>query len=76
MMSAKRHTKTVCRGLFLRVVCRHDMPFLEKIADITMSGRHVADMSATFPAKLGNKIRPLLQLYLKQACVDLLPTTY
>jgi hypothetical protein len=28
------------------------MPFLEKIADITMSGRHVADMSATFPAKL------------------------
>ena len=50
-MSAKRHTKTVCRGLFLRVVCRRDMPFLEKIADITMLGRHVGDMSATFPAK-------------------------
>jgi hypothetical protein len=28
------------------------MPFLEKIADITMSGQHVGDMSATFPAKL------------------------
>ena len=42
MMSAKRHTKTVCRGLFLRVVCRRDMPFLEKIADITMSGRHAS----------------------------------
>jgi len=27
------------------------MPFLEKTADITMSGRHVGDMSATFPAK-------------------------
>ena len=51
MMSAKRHTKTVCRGLLLRVVCRRDMPFLEKIADITMSGRHVGNMSATFPAK-------------------------
>ena len=38
---AKRNTKTVCPGLFLRVVCRRDMPFLEKIANITMSGRHV-----------------------------------
>jgi hypothetical protein len=27
------------------------MPFLEKLADITVSGRHVGDMSATFPAK-------------------------
>ena len=28
------------------------MPFLEKSADIAVSGRHVADMLATFPAKL------------------------
>jgi hypothetical protein len=28
------------------------MPFLEKLADIAVSGRHVGDMSATFPAKL------------------------
>jgi hypothetical protein len=28
------------------------MPFLGKIADITMSGRHVGNMSATFPAKV------------------------
>ena len=55
MMSAKQHTKTVCRGLFLRVVCRRNMPFLEKIADITMSGRHVGDMAATFPTKFVNK---------------------
>jgi len=27
------------------------MPFLEKIADITVLGRHVGNMSATFPAK-------------------------
>ena len=27
------------------------MPFLEKLADIAVSGRHVGDMSATFPAK-------------------------
>ena len=52
MVSAKRHTKAVCRGLFFHVLCRHDMPFLEKTADITMSGRHVGDMSATFPAKI------------------------
>ena len=51
MVLAKRHTKAVCRGLFLCVLCCHDMPFLEKTADITMSGRHVGDMSATFPAK-------------------------
>jgi hypothetical protein len=38
-------------GLFLHVLCRRDMPFLEKLADIAMSGRHVGDMSATFPAK-------------------------
>jgi hypothetical protein len=40
-MLAKQHTKTVCWGLFLRVVCRRDMPFLEKIANITMSGRDI-----------------------------------
>jgi hypothetical protein len=28
------------------------MPFLEKLADIGVSGRHVGNMSATFPAKL------------------------
>jgi hypothetical protein len=28
--------------------------FWKKIADITMSGRHVGDMSATFPAKTIN----------------------
>jgi hypothetical protein len=27
------------------------MPFLEKLADIAVSGRHVGNMSATFPAK-------------------------
>jgi hypothetical protein len=27
------------------------MPVLEKLADIAVSGRHVGDMSATFPAK-------------------------
>jgi len=27
------------------------MPFLEKLADITMLGQHAGDMSATFPAK-------------------------
>jgi hypothetical protein len=32
------------------------MPFLEKLADITVSGRHVGDMSATFPAKRGKLI--------------------
>ena len=58
-MSAKRHTNTVCRGLFLRVVCLRDMPFLEKLADIAVSGRHVGDMLATIPAKADAK-RPLL----------------
>jgi hypothetical protein len=28
------------------------MPFLEKLADIAVSGRHVGNMSATFPAKV------------------------
>jgi hypothetical protein len=34
------------------------MPFLEKTADITMSGRHVGDMSATFPAKVDTVVSP------------------
>jgi hypothetical protein len=38
-------------GLFLHVLCRCDMPFLEKLADIAVSRRHVVDMLATFPAK-------------------------
>jgi hypothetical protein len=41
----------VCRGLFLLVVCCRDMPFLEKLADIAVSGWHVGNMSATFAAK-------------------------
>ena len=36
--------KNVCRGLFLRVVCCRNMPFLEKLADIAMLGRHVGDI--------------------------------
>ena len=40
------------RQPFAHVACRADMPFLKKLADITVSGRHVADMAATFPAKL------------------------
>jgi hypothetical protein len=28
------------------------MPFLEKLANIAVSGQHVGDMSATFPAKI------------------------
>jgi hypothetical protein len=31
------------------------MPFLEKLANIAVSGRHVGDMSATFPAKAARK---------------------
>ena len=57
----------VCRGLFSHVLCRRDMPFLEKLADIAVSGRHVADMSATFPAK-----RPSLGFFCFTANVLLL----
>ncbi len=32
-------------------LCRHDRGILAKCADIWLSGRHVADMSATFSAK-------------------------
>jgi hypothetical protein len=42
----------VCRGLFLHVLCRGDMPFLEKLANIAVLWRHVGDMLATFPAKI------------------------
>jgi hypothetical protein len=39
-------------GLFFHVLCRGDMSFLEKLADIWRCRRHFGDMSATFPAKL------------------------
>ena len=32
-------------------LCRHDRSMSAKCADIWLFGRHVADMSATFPAK-------------------------
>jgi hypothetical protein len=32
-------------------LCRHDLADSAKSADFWLSGRHVADMSATFPAK-------------------------
>ena len=51
-LSAVIDMNWVWRGLFFHVLCRCDMPFLEKLADITVSGRHVGDMSATFPAKV------------------------
>jgi len=33
-------------------LCRHDLAESAKSADFWLSGRHVADMPATFPAKL------------------------
>ena len=33
-------------------LCRHDLAESAKSTDFWLSGRHVADMSATFPAKL------------------------
>ncbi len=33
-------------------LCRHNLAVSAKSADFWLSGRHVADMSATFPAKL------------------------
>ena len=33
-------------------LCRHDLAESAKSADLWLSGRHVADMSATFPAKV------------------------
>ncbi len=44
-----RHENTVSGP----VLCRHNRGILAKSADIWLSGRHVTDMSATFPAKLG-----------------------
>jgi hypothetical protein len=38
------------------------MPFLEKLADIAVSGRHVGDMSATFPAKATGNQHNLLAI--------------
>ncbi len=43
-----RHKNTVS-GL---VLCCHDREMLAKSANIWLSGRHVADMLATFPAKV------------------------
>jgi hypothetical protein len=37
-------------------LCRHDLAESAKSADFWLSGRHVADMSATFPAKLGTML--------------------
>ncbi len=42
-----RHTKNVSGSK----LCRHDRGILAKCADIWLSRRHVADMSATFSAK-------------------------
>jgi hypothetical protein len=42
-----QHENTVS-GL---VLCRHNRGMLAKSADVWLSGRHVANMSATFPAK-------------------------
>jgi len=36
-------------------LCRHDLAESAKSADFWLSGRHVADMSATFPAKTETK---------------------
>jgi hypothetical protein len=56
------------RQPFAHVACRADMPFLEKLADITVSGRHVADMSATFPAK--DAVDPdFFNLLVPHACI-------
>ena len=41
-------------------LCRHDLAESAKSADFWLSGRHVADMSATFPAKIP-KISTTLQ---------------
>ena len=45
-------------GLFFHVLCRGDMPFLEKLADIWQCRQHFGDMSATFPAKATLSVRP------------------
>jgi hypothetical protein len=46
-VSNHRHKKSVSGS----ILCRHDRGMLAKYADIWLSGRHVADMSAPFPAK-------------------------
>jgi hypothetical protein len=48
-MSAIPNTKMFCLDQFC---AEHDKDVLAKSADIWLSGRHVADMSATLPAKL------------------------
>ena len=46
-----RHKKSVGTNL-----CRHDLAESAKSADFWLSGRHVADMSATFPAKVVHEV--------------------
>ena len=36
-------------------LCRHDLAESAKSANFWLSGRHIANMSATFPAKLATK---------------------
>ena len=38
------------------ILCWHDWAMLAKSADIWLSGRHVADMSGTLPAKFNGSI--------------------
>jgi hypothetical protein len=40
------------KGELGSILCRHDRGMLAKCADIWLSGRHVANMLVTFPAKL------------------------
>jgi len=49
-VSNHRHKNVVLGS----VLCRHDLAESAKSADIWLSGRHVADMSATLPAKRMN----------------------
>ena len=42
-------------------LCRHDRSMSAKCADIWLLGRHVANMSATFPAKGFNRLSKIWQ---------------
>ena len=39
------------------ILCQHDRAVPAKSADIWLSGRHVADMSATLPAKCPKRMQ-------------------
>ncbi len=54
-VSNPQHKKTVPGS----VLCHHDRVILAKSADIWLSGRHVADMSPTFPANFTTVAWPL-----------------